>query len=47
MQIIYYQYVVKKGKKAEYTTRMKKAIDAVGGEGSGKIPNTRQSGDGC
>uniref|UniRef100_A0A8H7K7Z7 Alginate lyase domain-containing protein n=1 Tax=Bionectria ochroleuca TaxID=29856 RepID=A0A8H7K7Z7_BIOOC len=33
--IIYYQYVVKKGKKAEYTTRMKKAIDAVGGEGSG------------
>ncbi|CAH0024842.1 unnamed protein product [Clonostachys rhizophaga] len=35
MQIVYYQYVVKRGKKAEYTTKMKKAIDAVGGEGSG------------
>jgi hypothetical protein len=37
IQIIYYQYVVKRGKKAKYTTEMKKAIDAIGGEGSGKI----------
>lgn len=37
IQIIYYQYVVKRGKKAKYTTEMKKAIDAIGGEGPGKI----------
>lgn len=47
MQIIYYQYVVKRGMKAEYTTRMKKAIDAVGGEGSGKTSNIKPNGNGC
>lgn len=36
-QIIYYQYAVKRGAKAKYTTQMKKAIDKIGGESSGKF----------
>jgi hypothetical protein len=32
-QILYYQYVVKRGLNAPWLTKMKKAIDSIGGEG--------------
>lgn len=32
-QIIYYQYVVKRGLRAPWTTKMKKAVGKLGGEG--------------
>jgi hypothetical protein len=35
-QIIYYQYVVKRGLHAPWTVKMKNAVDQIGGEG--KIP---------
>ena len=32
MQIVYYQYAVKRGLPAPWTTKMKEAVKAVGGE---------------
>lgn len=39
LQIIYYQYVVKRGLKAPWTTKAKQAKDAVGGEQKRKYLN--------
>lgn len=33
VQILYYQYVVKRGLNAPWLTKIKKAIDSIGGEG--------------
>lgn len=37
MQILYYQYVVKRGVTAPWLTKIKKAIDSIGGERIGEF----------